>query len=61
VGYRQRDAAPDRLACSSARETRCRGDKHYSNLGVKYTGPDGVTVDVSESGWVGATGFNPKA
>jgi catechol 2,3-dioxygenase-like lactoylglutathione lyase family enzyme len=36
------------------------GDRHYSNVEVKYTGPDGVTVDVSESGWVGASGFNPK-
>ena len=23
--------------------------------------PDGVTVDVSESGWVGTSGFSPKA
>jgi hypothetical protein len=24
---------------------------------VKYTGPDGVTVDVSETGWVGTSGL----
>ena len=36
------------------------GDKHYANVEVKYTGPDGVTVDVSESGWVGTAGFSPK-
>ena len=31
------------------------------NVEVKYTGPDGVTVDVSESGWVGTSSFSPKA
>jgi catechol 2,3-dioxygenase-like lactoylglutathione lyase family enzyme len=36
------------------------GEKHYTNVEVKYTGPDGVTVDVSESGWVGTTGFRPE-
>jgi hypothetical protein len=28
---------------------------------VKYTAPDGVTVDVSESGWVGTSGFSARA
>ena len=37
------------------------GDRHYTNVEVKYTAPDGVTVDVSESGWVGTSGFSPKA
>ena len=37
------------------------GEQHYSNVEVKYTGPDGVTVDVSESGWVGTSSFSPKA
>lgn len=32
-----------------------------ANVEVKYTGPDGVTVDVSETGWVGASGFTPRA
>jgi hypothetical protein len=27
---------------------------------VKYTGPDGVTVDVSETGWVGTQTFRPE-
>jgi hypothetical protein len=27
---------------------------------VKYSGPDGVMLDVSETGWVGTSGFNPK-
>jgi catechol 2,3-dioxygenase-like lactoylglutathione lyase family enzyme len=35
------------------------GHGHYANVEVKYTGPDQVTVDVSESGWVGTTGFDP--
>jgi glyoxylase I family protein len=30
----------------------------YANVEVKYSGPDGVMLDVSESGWVGTTGFN---
>jgi catechol 2,3-dioxygenase-like lactoylglutathione lyase family enzyme len=28
---------------------------HYANVEVKYSGPDGVTVDVSETGWVGTS------
>ena len=28
----------------------------YANVEVKYRGPDGVTVDVSETGWVGTSG-----
>ena len=33
-----------------------QGD-HKSNVEVKYSGPDGVTVDVSETGWVGTSGL----
>jgi len=36
-------------------------ERRYGNVEVKYTGPDGVTVDVSESGWVGTPSFAPKA
>jgi catechol 2,3-dioxygenase-like lactoylglutathione lyase family enzyme len=36
------------------------GEKRYGNVEVKYTGPDGVTVDVSETGWVGTPGFRPE-
>jgi catechol 2,3-dioxygenase-like lactoylglutathione lyase family enzyme len=38
------------------------GQKEYrhANVEVKYTAPDGVTVDVSETGWVGTTGFEVK-
>jgi catechol 2,3-dioxygenase-like lactoylglutathione lyase family enzyme len=34
-----------------------QGHRH-ANVEVKYSGPDGVMVDVSESGWVGTTGLN---
>jgi catechol 2,3-dioxygenase-like lactoylglutathione lyase family enzyme len=28
------------------------------NVEVKYSGPDGVIIDVSETGWVGTRGFD---
>ena len=34
------------------------GAARHSNVEVKYSGPDGVMVDVSETGWVGTSGFN---
>ena len=36
------------------------GAKRYGNVEVKYTGPDGVTVDVSETGWIGTQSFRPE-
>jgi glyoxylase I family protein len=36
------------------------GRREGGNVEVKYTGPDGIMVDVSESGWVGTPSFNPK-
>jgi glyoxylase I family protein len=36
-----------------------QGDKHYANVEVKYSGPDNVMVDVSETGWVGTSEFHP--
>ena len=36
------------------------GARRYGNVEVKYTGPDGVTVDVSETGWVGTQSFRPE-
>ena len=33
------------------------GRRDHGNVEVKYTGPDGVTVDVSETGWVGTSGL----
>ncbi len=32
------------------------GPRHGGNVEVKYTGPDGIMIDVSETGWVGTTG-----
>ncbi|HKA63413.1 MAG TPA: VOC family protein [Methylomirabilota bacterium] len=34
------------------------GRESHGNVEVKYVGPDGVTLDVSETGWVGTSGFN---
>ena len=35
------------------------GHTHDGNVEVKYSGPDGVMVDVSETGWVGTSEFHP--
>src|ERR1700730_15815780 len=32
-----------------------QGPRHGGNVEVKYNGPDGVMVDVSETGWVGTS------
>jgi glyoxylase I family protein len=34
------------------------GRETHGNVEVKYVGPDGVTVDVSETGWVGTSGLS---
>ena len=34
------------------------GRESHGNVEVKYIAPDGVTVDVSETGWVGTSGFS---
>jgi len=34
------------------------GYERHGNVEVKYSGPDGVMVDVSETGWVGTSGFS---
>jgi len=33
------------------------GGSRHTNVEVKYTAPDGVTVDVSQLGWVGTSGL----
>src|SRR5881296_3874504 len=33
--------------------------EHKYNVEVKYNGPDNVMLDVSETGWVGSSGFRP--
>jgi len=32
-----------------------RGARQESNVEVKYSGPDGIMIDVSETGWVGTS------
>ena len=34
------------------------GGPHASNVEIKYSGPDGVILDVSETGWVGTRGLD---
>ena len=34
------------------------GGPHQGNVEVKYAGPDGVIIDVSETGWVGTRGLD---
>ena len=36
------------------------GRRTGGNVEVKYSAPDSVTVDVSETGWVGTPSFSPK-
>jgi catechol 2,3-dioxygenase-like lactoylglutathione lyase family enzyme len=32
-------------------------DRRHANVEVKYNGPEGVIIDVSETGWVGTSGL----
>ena len=52
AGSHRRDDINDALGLGQS------GQRH-GNVEVKYTAPDGVTVDVSETGWVGTPTFNP--
>jgi len=54
AGAPKRDDVNNALLGSSMGERR-----HGGNVEVKYSGPDGIMVDVSESGWVGTPTFNP--
>ena len=54
AGSEPRDDINEALGVSYGRES-------HGNVEVKYVGPDGVTLDVSESGWVGTPSFNPSA
>ncbi len=36
------------------------GRRPGGNVEVKYSGPDGVMLDVSETGWAGTSGFAPE-
>ena len=50
--------APPRDDINQALGVGHGGEKRYANVEVKYSAPDGVMVDVSETGWVGTSGFS---
>ena len=52
AGSERRDDVNDALGVGQSKERRV-------NVEVKYSGPDGVMLDVSETGWVGSSGFRP--
>jgi glyoxylase I family protein len=52
AGSARRDDVNEALGVGHS-ETR------YANVEVKYSGPDGVMLDVSETGWVGTSEFHP--
>lgn len=52
AGAKRRDDVNDALGVG-------HGDQRYQNVEVKYGGPDGVLLDVSETGWVGTSEFRP--
>ncbi|PYM19599.1 MAG: bleomycin resistance protein [Candidatus Rokuibacteriota bacterium] len=54
--------SPKRDDVNHALELGHNAERRYGgNVEVKYSGPDGIMVDVSESGWVGTPSFSPKA
>lgn len=53
AGSERRDDVNDALGVGQS------GQRH-ANVEVKYSGPDGVMLDVSETGWVGSSGFLPR-
>jgi catechol 2,3-dioxygenase-like lactoylglutathione lyase family enzyme len=53
AGSARRDDVNDALGVG-------QGDRRYANVEIKYAGPDGVMLDVSETGWVGTPTFNPQ-
>ena len=57
AGAPRRDDINEALGVGGHAES---GAKRYGNVEVKYTGPDGVTVDVSETGWIGTQSFRPE-
>ena len=54
AGSQRRDDVNQALGLES-------GSRRPGNVEVKYGGPDGVMLDVSETGWVGASGFRPSS
>jgi glyoxylase I family protein len=58
------DAIAERLAQAGSRRRKdveqalgVGGHQPHGNVEVKYTGPDGIMLDVSETGWVGTGSF----
>ncbi len=61
AGSARRDDVNDALGVGHGEKRHAnREGKHYGNVEVKYSGPDGVMVDISETGWVGTSGFRPQ-
>ena len=52
AGSARRDDVNDALGVG-------KSDHRYANVEVKYSGPDGIMLDVSETGWVGTSDFRP--
>jgi len=40
---------------ASLRKSRSNGG-HDRNVGLRYEGPDGIMIDISQNGWVGTNG-----
>ena len=53
AGSERRDDVNDALGVGQS-------NQRQANVEVKYSGPDGVMLDVSETGWVGSSGFRPQ-
>lgn len=53
AGSERRDDVNDALGVG-------QGSHRHANVEVKYSGPDGVMLDVSETGWVGSSTFRPE-
>ena len=58
------DAIAERLAHAGSRRREdveqalgVGGRQPHGNVEVKYTGPDGIMLDVSETGWLGTSSF----
>ena len=54
VGSQRRDDINNALGLG-------RTAQRNANVEVKYAGPDGIMLDVSETGWVGTPTFRPQA
>jgi glyoxylase I family protein len=60
AGSARRDDVNDALGVGHGERHANRDAKGRGNVEVKYSGPDGVMLDVSETGWVGSSGFRPQ-